>query len=196
MGVYPRPRGEAERTRIEWCHHTGLSPPTRGSRPDRPRPHPLVGSIPAHAGKPTSSWSCGSVIGVYPRPRGEASGYDAGSNTYGGLSPPTRGSRSPPESRGSPPGLSPPTRGSRHIGRRRPPPQGSIPAHAGKPTSSWSCGSVIGVYPRPRGEAATWRPRLHRGAGLSPPTRGSHQRHRCAPGPLGSIPAHAGKPES
>ena len=50
--VYPRPRGEATKRRIEKACDLGLSPPTRGSRANERSGYTLPGSIPAHAGKP------------------------------------------------------------------------------------------------------------------------------------------------
>ena len=73
----------------------GLSPPTRGSRGDLVGLRPAIGSIPAHAGKPTFPLRVVSHIGVYPRPRGEAVTMACRSASASGLSPPTRGSRIP-----------------------------------------------------------------------------------------------------
>ena len=73
---------------------------------------------------------------------------------------------------------------------------GSIPAHAGKPVTGVAGSRHPWVYPRPRGEASgesvihSWR------IGLSPPTRGSHNRDPDAEPFQGSIPAHAGKPNA
>ena len=117
--------------------------------------------------------------------------------SWGGLSPPTRGSLATvafasygdrrgvyPRPRGGavedprnctwPAGLSPPTRGShgwRVVVTHR---AGSIPAHAGEPRWTDCRGTAPRVYPRPRGGARVarirrWRPNT----GLSPPTRGS-----------------------
>ena len=52
----------------------------------------------------------------------------------------------------------------------------------------------IRVYPRPRGEPGPWIRDTTRVMGLSPPTRGTPVQHPPAPGPPGSIPAHAGNP--
>ncbi len=172
--VYPRPRGEALNNREENTLPDGLSPPTRGSHEVPHGPTVVVGSIPAHAGKPPRLRRTRKRTKVYPRPRGEA--------------------RSPFSTLTHWPGLSPPTRGSLarlyqcHAG------YGSIPAHAGKPARIPRWTVPPRVYPRPRGEAASARVAPASCHGLSPPTRGS-----LPPGPLRrrgrrSIPAHAGKP--
>ena len=111
--VYPRPRGEAGPVMAGNLFLTGLSPPTRGSRPWLPPPPRARGSIPAHAGKPGRDSGGAGRAAVYPRPRGEASPYPTGGPVAHGLSPPTRGS---------------PLTSRRHRAILR-----SIPAHAGKP---------------------------------------------------------------
>ena len=131
--VYPRPRGEAAPRPRPATPRGGLSPPTRGSqRHARARLHPR-GSIPAHAGKPSSPRVRWPPRRVYPRPRGEAKYL-------------TRDLRSED-------GLSPPTRGSHLVRDHIPVPTGSIPAHAGKPAPIPSGRHHPRVYPRPRGEA-------------------------------------------
>ena len=155
--VYPRPRGEAMSARIAFVSPPGLSPPTRGSR-DRPEAADAhLGSIPAHAGKPSVPPSPSLTCRVYPRPRGEAIGGYWDPDNRWGLSPPTRGSRVP------------------NLNGVRDP--GSIPAHAGKPASDSRCSAPTGVYPRPRGEAGRRGAVGDDAGGLSPPTRGSH----CSP---------------
>ena len=154
----------------------GLSPPTRGS-PVRQEVHlRVVGSIPAHAGEPDCTMSWSEPVRVYPRPRGGAAHSMTCLRMFPGLSPPTRG---------SPLDFDPTDA-----------PDGSIPAHAGEPFFIATSATEIGVYPRPRGGAASnVLARLGNG-GLSPPTRGSpsflvFRRDQCR-----SIPAHAGEPES
>ena len=132
------------------------------------------GSIPAHAGKPAAARAALEIIGVYPRPRGEAIVVARDPGHLEGLSPPTRGSR-PRRT---------PARESR----------GSIPAHAGKPVRGRATRPHVAVYPRPRGEAhgGIWNDLDPRG--LSPPTRGSRLNLRHDRMQARSIPAHAGKP--
>ena len=160
----------------DWMGESGLSPPTRGSPIVRIRLVAPVGSIPAHAGKPTRSRTGRRPTGVYPRPRGEATLPSRPTKTGDGLSPPTRGSR----------GASPPK--ARFMG--------SIPAHAGKPRQRAASCRIRPVYPRPRGEAESALPSRLVDHGLSPPTRGSPNGYGHPQKSVGSIPAHAGKPQT
>ena len=112
-GVYPRPRGEASFRNGTRLTASGLSPPTRGSRPGATCARTFARSIPAHAGKPQQCAERSAGYRVYPRPRGEATQYTLYAVAARGLSPPTRGS--------------PSDRELVHGGQR------SIPAHAGKP---------------------------------------------------------------
>ena len=172
--VYPRPRGEAFVLCLLHDLRHGLSPPTRGSHVIPGTGSVRDGSIPAHAGKPFDQRVDLRLREVYPRPRGEADSSDRHASTASGLSPPTRGSRT----------------GSRRARRGN----RSIPAHAGKPiSSSWSR-SYMGVYPRPRGEAAAIAREARMEQGLSPPTRGSLGLLLLVRECPRSIPAHAGKP--
>ena len=111
----------------------GLSPPTRGSQMVLNGMATPARSIPAHAGKPGTPITSSMRLRVYPRPRGEARRSTASPLAVAGLSPPTRGSRTRPET-------------PHRVG-------GSIPAHAGKPLMLRCSLRVWGVYPRPRGEA-------------------------------------------
>ena len=154
----------------------GLSPPTRGSPPGRLQGARRSRSIPAHAGKPSSTSRGCSGATVYPRPRGEAMFAQYFRFSIKGLSPPTRGSRT------TAPDASPAA--------------GSIPAHAGKPPGPIAEGRPARVYPRPRGEAKLSGIQRHLEDGLSPPTRGSPDGGPQGHARRGSIPAHAGKPES
>ena len=90
-------------------------------------------------------------------------------------------------------GSSPLTRGKRRARGRRSYPRGLIPAHAGKTMVSDGKVSLEEAHPRSRGEN---HPRL-RGppwpAGSSPLTRGKRSALLVPFGPVGLIPAHAGK---
>ncbi len=176
--VYPRPRGEAASIPSGYASTTGLSPPTRGSLDvalrGPSRRGLVVGSIPAHAGKPLDINASLDVIEVYPRPRGEALSLVAFASQ--GM------------------GLSPPTRGSRRLRTCVKSTSRSIPAHAGKPSLIDGVPLMATVYPRPRGEARLPLAKILLPAGLSPPTRGSLQRRKDRVQPGRSIPAHAGKP--
>ena len=151
--VYPRPRGGAPSTWGPQDPFQGLSPPTRGSRAQRPGRTSIFRSIPAHAGEPDQRQTQSSPSGVYPRPRGGAAAMVKAGRGLVGLSPPTRGSL-----------LS--RLGGEEVER-------SIPAHAGEPGRQTSRATARRVYPRPRGGATMERRPLSATAGLSPPTRGS-----------------------
>ena len=174
LEVYPRTHGEATSRPPGGPSTMGLSPHTRGSLP---RLHPqgqFPGSIPAHTGKPQATCNAHVATQVYPRTHGEALAEAGPTVTLCGLSPHTRGSR-----------RHQPGRRGRH---------GSIPAHTGKPGPSRPRPDEGGVYPRTHGEAPG-RAVLDEGLqGLSPHTRGSHQRLAAERDEAGSIPAHTGKP--
>ena len=175
IGVYPRPRGEATSPTTSESADSGLSPPTRGSRNLQIPDLGILGSIPAHAGKPGARIRTASARRVYPRPRGEARTTRRLTSCAWGLSPPTRGSLQ---------------RNYFVAGIDR-----SIPAHAGKPDLALLRGGAQPVYPRPRGEAVSVSIWTVRDWGLSPPTRGSRHATHPDTGAVRSIPAHAGKPQ-
>ena len=152
-GVYPRGRGEARVPHGEVNHAVGLSPRARGSLCGRGRPGWASGSIPAGAGKPRGERRRKRSGRVYPRGRGEALSHWITWIDSGGLSP---------RARGSPWGTS---RGS---GLRW-----SIPAGAGKPSSTSPVRVSARVYPRGRGEAWLWLFDAREHTGLSPRARGS-----------------------
>ncbi len=185
----------------------------RGRRHAFARP----GSIPAHAGKPSSLAVLGRDIKVYPRPCGETLTWPPWPTPNQGLSPPMRGNRqcskqqqqrqgSIPAHAGKPgivvvdttnaAGLSPPMRGNRGGGDAQGERQGSIPAHAGKPPAGDLCRADTQVYPRPCGETASPGVWTVIGMGLSPPMRGNPVPVVSCPPSGGSIPAHAGKPSA
>ena len=113
---------------------------------------------------------------VYPRPRGGTRGVHL--EAYPGH------------------GLSPPTRGNRSCGRGRRPRDRSIPAHAGEPPLGARDAGKRRVYPRPRGGTTDMMMVFILYSGLSPPTRGNPTQIRSNRKPPGSIPAHAGEPQS
>ena len=152
----------------------GLSPPMRGNRrPPRGGLEPR-GSIPAHAGKPSSRAARRRHAWVYPRPCGE---------TFATPGPATRN-----------PGLSPPMRGNLTASSLAESSPRSIPAHAGKPSRNTVGSSASRVYPRPCGETSPEIPVKLSEPGLSPPMRGNRCAAFWALTSRGSIPAHAGKP--
>src|SRR5690606_25473033 len=109
----------------------GLSPRTRGNRDQDGGAAPVQGSIPAHAGEPSSEWLAWRDVKVYPRARG-GTGFANAMKSVGW-------------------GLSPRTRGNLPAAWARMPLPGSIPAHAGEPRTSCARRSKSRVYPRARG---------------------------------------------
>ena len=174
--VYPRTHGEAPHPSTASSANRGLSPHTRGSRGLRPSRKCCSRSIPAHTGKPRRAASGSARRPVYPRTHGEAVGAPAVIAVVVGLSPHTRG---------SPPPLGPSLFAPR-----------SIPAHTGKPAASATSPARSRVYPRTHGEARVAEIVYARPSGLSPHTRGSRVWIDDLPAPMGSIPAHTGKPTS
>ena len=152
----------------------GLSPPTRGNLTSADDDKVLERSIPAHAGEPLAALSASRGSRVYPRPRGGTPSEGWGAWATGGLSPPTRGN----------------LLGWSEQQMMR----GSIPAHAGEPSATRRGTKLIRVYPRPRGGTRATGDYSARDAGLSPPTRGNHERPRESIRRRRSIPAHAGEP--
>ena len=75
-------------------------------------------------------------------------------------------------------------------------PERSIPAHAGKPGGCIYAPHEFRVYPRPCGETSYTRRVADDLLGLSPPMRGNPRTHFRHLFQIGSIPAHAGKPDS
>ncbi len=172
--VYPRPCGETPSISVMAMAFTGLSPPMRGNPPCRGFSWRLLGSIPAHAGKPRCRFSRRGEFRVYPRPCGETAAASVRRPIRAGLSPPMRGNPAP---QGGPA-----------------PGQGSIPAHAGKPALGHVGLLMSRVYPRPCGETGGGGGGGLFAPGLSPPMRGNPGDRDCMTAAAGSIPAHAGKP--
>ena len=133
-----------------------------------------IGSIPAHAGKPSGCAWTDEMCRVYPRPCGETVDYARTRAVLWGLSPPMRGNQM--------------------IRTGLPSPAGSIPAHAGKPLPATFRDVHVRVYPRPCGETGKAPPVCTSGLGLSPPMRGNQRVGPVRPDIIRSIPAHAGKP--
>ena len=176
QAVYPRVGGETDGQRRPLRHVHGLSPRGRGNHR---RDHLGVRrqrSIPAWAGKPcrmewrrTRGW-------VYPRVGGETSVK--------------------PHRRMHGKGLSPRGRGNHRPGGARCAAAGSIPAWAGKPSSTARLQRTAGVYPRVGGETLQTSYASVQASGLSPRGRGNHPLQRRAQPLAGSIPAWAGKPDA
>ena len=73
---------------------------------------------------------------------------------------------------------------------------GSIPAHAGEPWTPWTVVSLTRVYPRACGGTVTCPACREHDKGLSPRMRGNRAGCQAVRLILGSIPAHAGEPDS
>ena len=195
--VYPRPRGGTALplplTAVDW----GLSPPTRGNPKRGKKIMAYIGSIPAHAGEPSTAAGSQYACRVYPRPRGGTRVKLDAADRPRGLSPPTRGNLARTACRAGRAGgwgLSPPTRGNPPVCRCLDSGIRSIPAHAGEP--GFVGGSVVSdeVYPRPRGGTRAAGAAARGRRGLSPPTRGNHGFAVHVDDDHRSIPAHAGEP--
>ena len=174
--VYPRTHGGTRSSVESRWSCLGLSPHTRGNRPQVRRFDARVGSIPAHTGEPLSRTPSMPANGVYPRTHGGTRSPNGCLTRIVGLSPHTRGNQ---ERRQGDQGL-----------------QGSIPAHTGGPAVKFTRNARRRVYPRTHGGtifAAINRAGL---LGLSPHTRGNllfaSGVHVCP----GSIPAHTGEPRT
>ena len=154
----------------------GLSPPTRGNLVGAAARREYHRSIPAHAGEPVGKLALDRLRQVYPRPRGGTLAASIRVTSLGGLSPPTRGNH-------------------RRICRRE---QGdrSIPAHAGEPLYAEGQRPSGMVYPRPRGGTSRSSAAARGQRGLSPPTRGNRRANGIPRRVRGSIPAHAGEPDT
>ena len=174
VGVHPRSRGAAASATTPDTGGVGPSPLTRGSRQHRAGHFQDAGSIPAHAGQPSSATMARRASRVHPRSRGAASCVVKRSSDCAGPSPLTRGSHAPCSCRRQAPG--------------------SIPAHAGQPSRCSSPTRSSRVHPRSRGAAGGANiPALNDG-GPSPLTRGSQALCPTPSAWPGSIPAHAGQP--
>ena len=90
--VYPRTHGEAAIAGAPRRETLGLSPHTRGSHSHHASASSIVGSIPAHTGKPSRRRATRPRRAVYPRTHGEAACRGSRTVAAAGLSPHTRGS--------------------------------------------------------------------------------------------------------
>ena len=133
-----------------------------------------VGSIPACAGEPVTTYQSTSRSWVYPRVCGGAQTFTTNGFIDWGLSPRVRGSLHQKHGEGFRPG--------------------SIPACAGEPC--FVCWTFHGlrVYPRVCGGAMLRLLDVPRAAGLSPRVRGSLAEWTGYSTDEGSIPACAGEP--
>ena len=174
LRVHPRSRGATPRVSRLALSGMGPSPLTRGNRSRCRQGTRRSGSIPAHAGQPTTAATPAQVDGVHPRSRGATDRVSPYWTVGMGPSPLTRGNL---EAVGAQVVL-----------------EGSIPAHAGQPRPGRAAASIHRVHPRSRGATRLFMLIGPFGRGPSPLTRGN-QRARAGDGGRGrSIPAHAGQP--
>ena len=153
--VYPRPRGGTSADFTDPPMGMGLSPSTRGNLERGLTLYDTMRSIPVHAGEPRRASARDSGPRVYPRPRGGTVRVPLTACGNQGLSPSTRGNRSPT--------------------RSRPTWCRSIPVHAGEPVRIFTYVQEGSVYPRPRGGTSSTSPPTFPMMGLSPSTRGNQQ---------------------
>ena len=172
--VYPRACGGTLTLRTPSEVDTGLSPRMRGNHIAGDVQIAFVGSIPAHAGEPSSQREASRISGVYPRACGGTCLLITMSTLPTGLSPRMRGNHSPVA-----------------MGRMS---MGSIPAHAGEPTSDFWPTPWNRVYPRACGGTTEIEQYADRITGLSPRMRGNQGLQPRPEAQVGSIPAHAGEP--
>ena len=173
MRAHPRSRGENLREGVEGFHEEGSSPLTRGKPDGLQAAKPVVGLIPAHAGKTLSACRRANRRWAHPRSRGE--------NVVTQVPV------------GTPPGSSPLTRGKRCGGVHSRIPGGLIPAHAGKTSELVDRRTSSRAHPRSRGENQVNLVLDDGQAGSSPLTRGKLTTSSPAGITGGLIPAHAGR---
>ena len=173
-GVYPRACGGTSKRSTLCAILQGLSPRMRGNRTVSVDEPDGTGSIPAHAGEPSSTRRSPRSNRVYPRACGGTEDWWAVQWTLTGLSPRMRGNRA-----------------HGHDGVQA---GGSIPAHAGEPSVVSVPPALIWVYPRACGGTRTWMLACSAPTGLSPRMRGNLRRWGRPPPRSWSIPAHAGEP--
>ncbi len=194
MVVYPRWRGELDRTASVVSSGSGLSPLARGTPVFANLWTIAIRFIPAGAGNTGARNTKPCICSVYPRWRGEHWLCNSSTHDHVGLSPLARGTHTPlsnscdlptvyPRWRGEhidpeqqyaqTDGLSPLARGTLHgfgflfDGRR------FIPAGAGNTYIRAKNKATATVYPRWRGEHPLPVIQLHCQCGLSPLARGT-----------------------
>ena len=171
--AYPRGRGGNDGTRGVTTVINGLSPRTRGKRRLLPVRCADTGPIPADAGETPNATRKPRAPRAYPRGRG--------------------GNAPAPSLTLNPLGLSPRTRGKQIDQRVQLAQQGPIPADAGETTITTTTPRRRRAYPRGRGGNLLLLASRTRSWGLSPRTRGKHERAGVPRLDLGPIPADAGE---
>ena len=150
--AHPRSRGENEYGFAVADKDSGSSPLTRGKLGVVGVRGPVVGLIPAHAGKTSRQADKARVHEAHPRSRGENLPSVSRLKSFGGSSPLTRGK---------------PMGARRRLGNQR-----LIPAHAGKTSQPSRRPVPLKAHPRSRGENLAYSYAHISWAGSSPLTRG------------------------
>ena len=174
--AHPRSRGENRLGETLLNHLQGSSQLTRGKLTLTIPVSCVIGLIPAHAGKTSSTGSHAAPRWAHPRSRGE-------NGAPPGPTGPTRGS-------------SPLTRGKRGVLLARLSGPRLIPAHAGKTGNSGHWAALLTAHPRSRGENHMGDRPPVKPLGSSPLTRGKRERASGCQVVERLIPAHAGKTRS
>ncbi|ELF71979.1 hypothetical protein WGE_03484 [Escherichia coli KTE42] len=172
MVVYPRWRGELDRTASVVSSGSGLSPLARGTPVFANLWTIAIRFIPAGAGNTGARNTKPCICSVYPRWRGEHWLCNSSTHDHVGLSPLARGTRAH--------GIQ-----SRVSAR-------FIPAGAGNTGSATAAPMTTSVYPRWRGEHEILVSVNAANTGLSPLARGTHYAFLRLPGFCRFIPAGAG----
>ena len=214
IGAHPRSRGENFGERDVPFAACGSSPLTRGKHVQEIALAPVLGLIPAHAGKTSSVQAAAPPMRAHPRSRGENQGDRIFDRSDNGSSPLTRGKPFLDLLADGDGGLIPAHAGktrssysptlsfrahprSRGENRRRSAwlgtPERLIPAHAGKTSRVGRTASRRRAHPRSRGENVMRPLSLCPAGGSSPLTRGKRGSSRGCWPTTGLIPAHAGK---
>ena len=213
-GPSPRVRGNPASAPAEADRVLGPSPRVRGNLRPRHRPETAPRSIPACAGKPTSTPPSRSGRWVHPRVCGETAEQERVPALVWGPSPRVRGNlvatkrlrmlRVHPRVCGETPfdndqyecaeGPSPRVRGNPPASDDPGTERGSIPACAGKPTSVARLPCSARVHPRVCGETSNLMQAVSDHPGPSPRVRGNLVAPDAPTPCAGSIPACAGKP--
>ena len=171
--AHPRACGE----NVSWCCAArgppGSSPRVRGKRYYLHWPSPLLGLIPARAGKTPPRAPGPSPGGAHPRACGENAAQLDQRRGCGGSSPRVRGKRV--------------------VGEVAQEVVGLIPARAGKTFHFRSVYSPEGAHPRACGENPAVAVDGALTVGSSPRVRGKRAPHARRVGPRRLIPARAGK---
>ena len=171
--AHPRSRGENAGMTHKQIAAAGSSPLARGKPSSTRTRTPIIGLIPARAGKTRCALPPGRRRPAHPRSRGENANGARPGGVAGGSSPLARGKH--------------PGRPSSKLGDQL------IPARAGKTRGRSTTPSRTPAHPRSRGENGPGRVGAAGGRGSSPLARGKPVARALLHRPQWLIPARAGK---